>query len=226
MKKLLLLLANLLIISAVLSAQDDFTVTPSPATASGLSTDLYIKAVASIRNNSTSTLNMNWERINVNVPSAWENSVCDPIKCHIPTLSGTGFELDPGVTGTMSVWFIPNGQAGTGEVQILIWSDTDSLNNHLINTYSVVASPPTSSEDLLLNDYTVSPNPANTFINLPKDTDAHSLVIFDIAGKELINLPIANESTFNIDFLQKGTYILQFENEDRSLRSSRQLVKL
>lgn len=226
MKQILLILANLLILSTILPAQTDFTVTPSPASATGLSTDLYIKAISSIRNISSSTLNMRWERINVNIPSTWETSVCDPIKCHIPSLSGTDFEIDPGVTGALSVWFIPNGQPGTGEVQILVYNEADSLNNHFINTYNIVASTPTSSEDLILKDYTVSPNPANSYINMPESQEAHSLVIFDIVGKEITSMSINNQTIMNIDFLQKGAYLLQFRNEDQTLMTCRKLVKL
>jgi hypothetical protein len=57
----------------------------------------------------------------------------------------------------------------------------------------------------------VYPNPASSFVNVQVGVGNHTLVVFDITGKALINQTATGTTTIDISSLNKGLYFLQVD---------------
>lgn len=96
--------------------------------------------------------------------------------------------------------------------------NTDSLTR----TFSCLNN--TSIKDLNLNDWKISPNPTNNFINIVSSSNqkfTSSLV--DISGREIIRK--TSETRLDISTLDKGIYFVVFYNEDGLAIGQKRIIK-
>ena len=65
------------------------------------------------------------------------------------------------------------------------------------------------------NEYTLSPNPANSEVVVKGDKEIREITIMDLQGKELKSS--YNTDKFNISFLQNGTYIIRIKDDENNV---------
>ncbi len=224
MKRILLTLMTFAVFGATTFAQN-FTVEPSPASASGEPEDQFIDASSLVINQTNQTLNLRWERIVIDMPAEWDAPICDNVLCWAPHIAAKDFTLDPNESGDMKVSYRPNNTEGNGEVHIRIYDPLDSLNTVQEHIYYGTAGT-VSVEEPEEMDFTIYPNPARDFVVLPENNQITKAILYNIAGKQVRTFNMAaNTRQFNVADLMRGTYLLQFIDESGAILHTTRLTK-
>jgi len=213
-----------LTISQLLLSQS-LIVSPTPAAGNGLPSDLFIKVESFVTNTTNNTLNVRWERYNVQLPGGWDNAVCDKNGCYSPVVDTETFMIAPGAMEVMSIWFVPQNVSGTGSVELRIYDVADSTGTVVTNTYSAMAQT-TNSEDLSVESFAVFPNPATNYIQLPQNSKIAIVRLYDILGREITNQKITREKNYlDVSKLNRGSYLVQFLDKDLKILHTTRIIK-
>lgn len=225
MKKILLTLWSIALMSVAMFAQD-FTVTPSPVSIDGDASASSIDASSKVVNNTDNTLNLRWERIVISTPNEWDTAICDNVLCWSPQTSTKDFTLTPGEEGDMKVNYRPNGVEGMGEVHIRIYDPLDSLNTVQEHTYIATATL-VSVEEPEQENFTIYPNPATSFVVLPDNNRIKKAVLYSITGRkvQVFDMSEVTNRRFDIADVMRGTYLLQFLDENGATLHTTRLTK-
>lgn len=225
MRNFLLSLWSIMLMSVAVSAQD-FTVTPSPVSVDGDANASSIDASSKVVNNTDNTLNLRWERIVISTPDGWDTAICDNVLCWSPQTSTKDFTLTSGEEGDMKVNYRPNGVVGMGEVNIRIYDPLDSLNTVQEHTYLCNATL-VSVEEPEEENFTIYPNPATNFVVLPDNNRIQKAVLYSITGRkvQVFDMAAVANRRFDIVDVMRGTYLLQFLDENGATLHTTRLTK-
>ncbi len=224
MKKLILLTGFILM--GFLGFAQSFTVYPSPASVSGLASEPYFEAVSHVENNTSNELTLYWERIVNDIPADWNSSMCDNSQCYVPQVYLMDFTIGVGDESILDVRFYPAGLVGEGEVEVLVYDPTDSLNTVVSHKYYGTATLPTDVEDLVEENFKVYPNPATDYIILPQNNSAQQAAIYNIAGQQIRLIDLQNGTErINISDLNRGLYLVQFLDKNKKKLHTTRLTK-
>lgn len=218
------LLTLLLTYSFVLCAQS-IIINPSPASGSGLPTDLFIKIESMVTNNTNAMMDVRWERYNVQLPTAWDNAVCDKNGCYAPSVDTETFSINPGEMSILSIWFVPSSTAGTGTVDLRVYNVADSASTVITTSFTATAQL-TDSEDLTIEDYSVFPNPASDFIQLPDYAQIAAVRLYDVIGREMMFQAVTEQKNqLDVSSLNNGAYLIQFLDKDQRILNTSRIIK-
>jgi len=224
MRRIILTLMTFTIFGATTFAQD-FIVSPSPVSVSGLPGDQFIDASSKVINQTNETLNLRWERIIIDIPTEWDAPICDNVLCWAPHIGAKDFTLAPNEEGDMKVSYRPNGTEGSSEVHILIYDPLDSLNTVQEHSYFGTATT-VSVEEPEEVDFTIYPNPARDYVVLPQNNQITKAILYNIAGKQVKTFDlVTNTNRFDIADIMRGTYLLQFIDEAGAILHTTRLTK-
>jgi len=211
--------------STLLLFSQSLVVSPAPASGNGLPSDLFIKVESFVTNTTNATMTVRWERYNVQIPTTWDNAVCDKDICHSAFVDTETYTIDPGEMALMSIWFVPNNNPGTGSVELRIYNEADSANSVITNTYSTMAQT-TDNENQFSEAFSVFPNPATNFIQLPYNSEITVVRLFDILGRQIANQKITKDKNFlDVSKLNRGSYLVQFLDEDLKILHTTRIIK-
>src|SRR5437773_2046098 len=122
MRKLAVSFLLLMGCASICAAQQTFVI--KPAKVLNVSAPLNKIIIFDIfqQNVDKTPISLGWKRIEVNLPAAWDFSMCDFGTCYagIPD-TATMFPVDPDSSGFLGLNIIPNGQSGTGQVKCYVF---------------------------------------------------------------------------------------------------------
>lgn len=206
MKSYLLLFC--FIASSLGMAAQSISITPMNVSATGTPDDPF-KGIATITNNTSGTLTLTWERTANNLATGWASAVCDANGCWAPHVNSKSITLGAGQDSDLSIFFYPQGNLGTTDVEVHIYAESDSANINLTNTYTGTAVM-TSVKGIQENNIKVFPNPTTNYFMLSEIGDAKSLEIYSIVGRKVKTQAITvAEQKFYMNDLPNGTYIIR-----------------
>lgn len=81
-----------------------------------------------------------------------------------------------------------------------------------------------SVDDIIENKILLSPNPATSTVTIDGAEDYDSVSVFDQQGRLVIQTPINGSGTLNVRDLEKGTYFVKLEGDERPVIT--RLIKL
>lgn len=178
----------------------------------------------------TVSRNLKWRYTSLNLPSAWESTLCDKSQCYSITPSNFNtIRTAPMLAGENSIikWGVtPFCTAGTGNAAMILWLEGDSANTVLTIQcraavsldVSCTVSIPERDEDAGLK---IFPNPATDFITLSGLNSRRDgrIEVYNMIGKLQLQrtLNAATESGINISNLSPGIYLLKVYREGKSV---------
>jgi len=115
-----------------------FTVSGNTADISGSADDAELNAKVTFTNTSTTDedISVRWEVMNQNLPSGWNSAVCDNVTCHAPTVMDRTMTITKDETFDFKVTFYPDGNSGTGTVDVKLYVEGDEENTTEMITFS------------------------------------------------------------------------------------------
>ena len=228
MKKILLSILPLLVVSFIANAQLTYTISTDTAYLSLADDAVPHKAKFNIANGATATT-FEWRLVQVNKPSDWvAPGVCDWKDCYLFT--DYSWHTAPVLANATHDLFIdmrrPVG-ASQGCSQVGIeYRELGSATNYQVLRHASGADLtacaslwPTATSDVSKNPVvTVYPNPTTNLIKLNViNKDVKAVIISSIIGKQIQHLDISNSNgsqhQLSLQALPNGIYMLQFKNE-------------
>jgi hypothetical protein len=134
------------------------------------------------------------------------------------TGSPTQSAIDSSVAGKMSITLTWE-TAPTDVVFNLLWSKASTEGNWQLGdaptTFKFATTCATASiNDKLLVSFSMYPNPASSSLNISATSMIKNAVIYNILGKQVMNLSInKNSESINISNLASGMYLIKYTTE-------------
>ena len=135
------------------------------------------------------------------------------------TGSPTQSDVDESVAGKMSITLTWPETAPTDVVFNLLWSKLSTAGNWQLGdaptTFKFDATCATASiDDKLLVSFSMYPNPASNSLNISASSMIKNAVIYNILGKQVMNLSInKNSESINVSNLASGMYLIKYTTE-------------
>jgi len=133
---------------------------------------------------------------------------------------GTNFDINHTLTGfddyTFQVYYIPTNYA-SATTGFSIESNGGSL-DFILYGYAQEA----TTKDISNSNIFVYPNPTNSTITISntENINIDKAELYDLYGKKIMNMKISIDKTINLNYLQKGIYLLKLKTSksDRSIK--------
>jgi hypothetical protein len=200
-------------------AQDFVFETADTVITNGSASDFEIVGYGTIRNLTSSPINLRWLRTQNSLPQGWQAAICDNITCHAPEADSNDFILPANGTAPIDLHFYPNNSVGSGNAVVRVFRPSDRGNaiqtRYVGNVYS------TSTQNIAKGSLNIYPNPASSEINikLPEFRDG-KIEVFNVIGKRLLTQNfngLTNTVQVSLTNLPKGTYVLRYSNNSGTI---------
>lgn len=198
------------------------SITPNPHYLDDIDfTEYDVVAKGFIKNESTRSKTLIWERTEIALAENWTTAVCDVNLCYLPHVSTQEFELAAGAEGTLDLHLYPDNTEGSGLVEIKVYDKFAPLDS-IVGVYYLNGT--TSSVEKITNNIKITPNPAVDRIFIQDFQKVTVLEIYSIEGKLVSKTsPLSNE--VNVSYLNSGVYILRMSDKNGRYISSNVLMK-
>ena len=211
MKKLYLLTAAIFLFGSV-HAQN-LTVKYDTVEAEGPSHGMPLLS-SYLYNNSSSAVNLQWERTVNDIPSGWASLVCIYTTCYDANTSSAPFDdpLAPGDSAYVSGYFETNDIYGSGHFRVVIWDASDSANtsaaiDFFYDGWPLGVDNPSTAEPKIF------PVPATDHIKVEQADAFQNYRLLDMGGR-LIDAGALSGQAISMGHLVSGMYILELEGEE------------
>jgi hypothetical protein len=223
MKNFYLLLAGLCL-TAMTSTAQDLTIDPNPVYVDGITADDFEGVgYAFVNNNTSSNLNLTWQRTVLQITEGWTSAVCDLNQCYFASVGTETFGLGAGQAGTMDVHVYPNGVDGGAIIEIEVFQTNDP-GIHTSATYFFNQS--SSLVERFSEAVKVYPNPTQDWITIDNtDNTVVTADLLDINGKLVLSSTVNGNQRLSVQELPAGNYILKMMDIEGNIISTNHLVK-
>jgi len=234
--------ALLLVFAACLPTQaqeSDIAITPNPVDTlfevDLNNSDLLLKSLAQVTNNSDEILELQWSRTIVDMPVEWVTQVCDINLCwdaivnsNVDMELGTNdpIILAPGESSNLDVYIQPKGVAGTGQVTLTISSTAEPDSVLAVGTYDLeVQGITTHTSNFRQKEIRLFPNPASDYLRISEDAEVASIVIYSLVGREVKTFDTKYNMQFDISDLPDGLYLARLNDRFGKVVKTVRLIK-
>ena len=201
------------------------------ASGTGPATEL-IEAVTYLVNNSTSSIDFVWERIEYNMPSEWSAPFCDKNNCYAPFTTTAGFNLVTGESGLLKPIFTPNSVEGIGTMKIRIYSVTAGFAFDDTVTFQATTDGLVGVNDIAeASSISIYPNITRSTFSITSSSIVptyYSIISSD--GNVVSSLkPLSwqsEKSEIDVSLLQAGLYYVVLYSREQSALISKPIIKL
>ncbi|MBC7776287.1 MAG: T9SS type A sorting domain-containing protein [Phycisphaerae bacterium] len=230
MKNLLFTLSFVLGLFQVANAQfqSAYHVWPNPSDTVTTQDTYDSPAHGEIKNVSSSTISIKWERNIISLTPNIETAVCDPVTCWFPIVGSMTFQLEPDSFGQLTVHFYnngfdpPPGQAGSGIVHVKLTNlgnPADTLT--AVYTFSTLS----GTKDLPAPNVKLFPNPTTDFFTLTHAEEVASMQLYTLDGRVVARFEHSSSNTYSIANQPVGNYVLSFEDKNGQLFQAVEIQK-
>jgi len=191
-----------------------------------------IEAPTYIVNNSGSSVDFKWERIEYNLPAGWNASFCDKNNCYAPSTTTATFNLISGESGLLKPIFTPDEIEGLGIMKVRIYSITSGTTFDDTVTFQATTNGLVGTNDLAeASSIEIYPTITNGSVYLTTALiQPHYYTIINSEGRTIYNLkPLqwhSNNSEIDISPLNAGLYYVLLYSQKQALLVSKRIIKL
>ncbi len=214
MKHLLLII--LFVNAFILRGQNPITLTITPGIVnSSVHLDSFeIKGKATLKNTSSQTKRIVWQRNIISLPNGWQSLVCDINQCWTSGVNASPDTIVLAANGTsnLDAYVRPNQISGSATIELKA-TEVGNAANTVTGRYLFTTT--TSSRELNKNSSSlkVYPNPTTDYFMLIDDTDViERIVIYNIIGRQVRNYNVVNNFKYSVNDLPEGIYIVRLLN--------------
>ncbi|MFY0674684.1 MAG: T9SS type A sorting domain-containing protein [Bacteroidia bacterium] len=178
-------------------------------------------------NTELEALTLKWRVLKKDMPSEWNNSLCDNFQCYFDVGTGTQKTAQPIGGGTplpMEAGVNANNVGGEGKLIVKVFDEADSTNADTISFYWNMT---VSTPEVEKPNFNIYPNPASSTLNIKFDKalkDDVQVKIYNLVGQEQRNIEVFQDNrAVSIDLrkLNNGTYLVQFINSNGKMVTQR-----
>lgn len=225
MKRIVLSFFSLLMVSAGVFAQVEFTSGPIILEAN-LEDQIFEDIL--ITNNTSETMEIYWEyEPGEDYPENWRTQLCDLNLCYLwdafsssPSLPNV---IEPGqeVLFTIKVKHIVEGELVSGSScgVLRLYNDADKTNEVAASLCT------TSTDDVNLEDLVIYPNPTTETFQIKNDGLVASISLYNIVGRLVQSFNHSDGMIHDVASLRSGMYLVRLEDKNGDVLKSMRLSK-
>jgi hypothetical protein len=177
----------------------------------------YMDCAIHITNTLSSDLILEYKKVSVDFPSAWDVSFCDNRNCYGMFIEqDTMFPIASKQDAYLKITVFPNGVADTAIVKYAVWN---RYNESAIDTltYNIYVRWSAGRVSLMSGDVArVYPVPVSEVLNVDL-RGIRNASIYDAMGRKVIQLPAQEQAQIQVGYWSAGTYTLRYEEGDNTL---------
>jgi len=177
----------------------------------------YMDCAIHITNTLSSDLILEYKKVSVDFPSAWDVSFCDNRNCYGMFIEqDTMFPIASQQDAYLKITVFPNGVADTAIVKYAVWN---RYNESAIDTltYNIYVRWSAGRVSLMRGDVArVYPVPVSEVLNVDL-RGIRNASIYDAMGRKVIQLPAQEQAQIQVGYWSAGTYTLRYEEGDNTL---------
>ena len=169
-------------------------------------------------------LELRWDSVLVDMPAAWDYSMCDLGHCYpgLPAQGGVMIPVEVGESAFMGLNLIPNGVAGTGILQASV-TDLNVPGSTVLLTWIITAGVVGVDEATATSAIQLYPVPAQDRLEVRVGSAGVLVVrVHDLTGRA-VNVPVLRTGTglvLEVSALQPGGYVLAVGTGEGAVRKS------
>ncbi len=222
MKKTILL--SLFLLFNVLAQAQQLLVSSTYAAQQGRSSEEISPSVL-VKNSSTRTMELRWERVRNNMPQGWDAVVCDK-QCYNTLVDSKIFTLAPGESvSDFRVLFRPNGIEGIGNVEIKIY-EVRNPSNTVTVAFSGSAQQSGGNSSFSGSAPSIYPNPAVDHIQIQDGSEVKFLEIYNVVGRKIEDFTVNNGTgKYDVSELPRGMYMVRMLDRNRNIIRTQRISK-
>lgn len=219
-----LLLLILVLFSWQLSAQ--VSLEPQQIILSAVSPDsTQAIGYGRVKNNADETRTYRWVRTIRSLSEGWETAVCDTNLCYLPFVDSMEFDLSAQLEANMNVYVYPNGLEGSAIVEVKV-VDVDHPQFTASAVYYFNDTPSNTRNKESYRSLQVYPNPTRNIFQVSDNEVVGQVVLFNLLGRQLKAFSYTPGDLYRLDYLPKGTYMVQLRDRQGKPLVTRVLNKL
>ena len=213
---------------SAMAFSQNFTVAPSNTMDEQINLNVYTTTTINLEHNAATSdsVEITWEIIENTMLSGWDYSWCAYLDCFGSNITtGTFDKFGPGQTAFFKVNLNPMSVSGNGYVKVKIFdTNNPSMIDTLTYNYDAVLSTNSTELDDKIN---IFPNPVTgNDVTISGITENSSINIIDLNGKTVYsNTASTNNTTVNVELLNKGIYFLTLSTEGVYYSTHKLVVK-
>ena len=177
----------------------------------------YMDCAIHITNTLSSDLILEYKKVSVDFPSAWDVSFCDNRNCYGMFIEqDTMFPIASQQDAYLKITVFPNGVADTAIVKYAVWN---RYNESAIDTltYNIYVRWSAGRVSLMSGDVArVYPVPVSEVLNVDL-RGIRNASIYDAMGRKVIQLPAQEQAQIQVGYWSAGTYTLRYEEGHNTL---------
>lgn len=213
---LIILFANAFILRG--QSQVSLTITPGIVNSSVHPDSFEIRGKATLKNTSSQTKRVVWQRNIISLTNGWQSLVCDINQCWTSGVNASPDTIVLAANGTsnLDAYIRPNQISGSATIELKA-TEVGNAANTVTGRYLFTTT--TSSREVSKNNSTLKiyPNPTTDYFMLTDDADIiERVVIYNIIGRQVRNYTVGNNVKYWVNDLPEGYYIVRLLNSSGS----------
>jgi len=166
-----------------------------------------------------------WVRNVIDITPGWSSAICDKNLCYVPSVETAELELGPGASSIIDLHLYTNSiYEGYAFIEVKIEDLANTANNAYM--YFIYDSAITSVNEQYSMQFDIYPNPGKGLFYIEDVNQAVSAVtIFDMNGKQLLQLPFEQKKWIELFHLESGNYFMQLIGRNKNVLETKMITK-
>ena len=226
---LFILFANAFLLRG--QTQVTLTIMPGIVNSSVHPDSFETRGKATLRNTSSQTKRVVWQRNIISLPNGWQSLVCDINQCWTSGVSASPDTIVLAANGTsnLDAYIRPNQISGSATIELKA-TEVGNAANTVTGRYLFTTTTNTREVSKNSNLLKIYPNPTTDYFMLNDDGDVISrIVIYNIIGRQVRSFNAVDNFKYSVNDLPEGIYIVRLLNNGgntvRTIRLSKSKVK-
>jgi hypothetical protein len=180
----------------------------------------YMDCAIHVTNKLSSDLILEYKKVSVDFPSAWDVSFCDNRNCYGVFIDqDTMFPISSQQDAYLKITVFPNGVADTAVVKYAIWNRYNESSMDTL-TYNIFVRWSAGRVSLMSGEVArVYPVPVSEVLNVDL-RGVQNASIFDAMGRKVMQLPVQEQAQVQVGQWPAGTYTLRYQEGVNTLSQS------
>lgn len=177
----------------------------------------YMDCAIHVTNKLSSDLILEYKKVSVDFPSAWDVSFCDNRNCYgVFIEQDTMFPIAAEQDAYLKITVFPNGVADTAIVKYAIWNRYNESSMDTL-TYNIYVRWAAGRVSFLTGEASrLYPIPAREFLNIDM-RGLEMASIYDAMGRLVMHVPAQKMAQINVSDWSAGTYTLRYQEGSKAL---------
>jgi hypothetical protein len=178
-----------------------------------------------VKNNADETRTYRWVRTIRSLSEGWETAVCDTNLCYLPFVDSMEFDLSAQLEANLNVYVYPNELEGSAIVEVKV-VDVNNPEYTANAVYYFNDTPSSLRKKTSYSKLQVYPNPTRNIFQVSDNEIVGQVVLFNLLGRQLKTFSYIPGDLYRLDYLPKGTYLVQLRDRQGQTLVTRILNKL